>query len=120
MNLQWAYTMVGCRLEEQSIGYAFANGIMNLAVKASNKSMQVVGNLPAHFNGRISTVAVNDTLVINNIKYNDSRYQFRSIVKAQDEVWGNQTIKKTLLPNFILGVTGMCLRLLDWLFLKGI
>ena len=112
MNLQWAYTMVRCRFEEQSIGYASGSGMVNLLVKANNGNMQVVGSLPVHFNGRISTVAASNTLVINNIQYNDSRYQFRSIVKAQDSLWGQRTITRTLLPNYILGVTGTCCKLL--------
>ena len=91
--------------QEQRFGYDSTDGLESLAIKRQNGITEIVEGLKAHFRGRVTTSPLSNTLIIQNIQYNDSLYQFSSILSAQC-VPIPRLVSKTLMPRFFLDVTG--------------
>ena len=105
VNLTWYFSKSACLLQEQKFGYSSGDRLTILAVKRQNGSIHVAEEMPEQFNGRIATAASSSTLIIHNVQFNDSIYQFASIVEARSFVVP-QFVSKTLLPRYSLSVTG--------------
>lgn len=104
VNLTWYFSKSACFIQEQEFGYSSGDRLAILAVKRQNESIQVAEEMPEQFKGRIAAVASSSTLIIHNVQFNDSIYQFASVIKARSFVVP-QFISKTLLPRYILSVT---------------
>ena len=105
VNLTWYFSKSACFIQEQEFGYSSGDRLAILAVKRQNESIQVAEEMPEQFKGRIAAAASSSTLIIHNVQFNDSIYQFASVIKARSFVVP-QFISKTLLPRYILSVTG--------------
>jgi len=98
--MHWNYTYVGdgpngpgitLTYKEQIIGFntTLQPPIQTLAKRTGqNGALTLESPVPAPFNGRVQVIPVNSTLVIHSLQYNDSTYQFSSIVKVDTDLFG--------------------------------
>ena len=119
MWLHWAYNYLGDAsvggitrtYKEQVIGFNSTSQptIQPLARRiGQNGVLTLESSIPAPFNGRVQVIPGNSTLVINNLQYNDSSYQFGSyIILDIDSGFGPVPNKVELKPNVNITVTGM-------------
>ena len=117
--LHWAYNYGGdgthgfvtLKYKEQVIGYKSASQatIQPLAKRiGQNGILTLESSIPAPFNGRVDVIPGNSTLVINNLQYNDSLYQFGSyIILDLDAGGGPAPNKIELKPIVSITVTGI-------------
>ncbi len=82
-----------------------------IAEKSGADKMKVKSNLPRSLIGRLTAVASNNTLVLHNLQYNDTKLLFQSLVfikfrEAQD------VSKVSLRPSVNLTVTGEVIAIL--------
>jgi len=91
--LHWNYTYVGdgrygivtINYREQTIGF---NSSSNSSIKTlakrngQNGALTLEEPIPVPFNGRVEMISSNSTLVIHNLQYNDSNYQFTSKIEV--------------------------------------
>ena len=120
--LHWNYTYVGDReylvlghkvrftYKEQVIGFNSTSSprIQALARRIGvNGTLTMESSIPVPFNGRVQVISSNSTLVIHNLQYNDSAYQFLSTIEV--ELNSNITTQVTvypLRPDITISVTG--------------
>ena len=117
--LHWNYTYVGDRVQgiftltysEQIIRF---NSTSQPTVKALAKRTGGNGALilesPVHvpFNGRVEVISANSTIVIRDLQYNDSAYQFLSVVTVDIDFGGAISNSKFhLRPVVSIAVNGM-------------
>ena len=77
-------------------------------------SLTLEPSIPAQFSGRVEVISSNSTLVIRDLQYNDSEYQFVSNVVLETDSGGAISPDIIALkPNFKLTVLGMY-RLYPW------
>ena len=114
--LHWAYDYGGdvtgfATYKEQVIGFNSTSQptIQRLAKRiGANGVLTLESSIPAPFNGRVNVTSANSTLVINNLQYNDSSYQFGSYVIVEIDVGsGPKPNMITLKPNVNITVQGM-------------
>ena len=90
--LHWNYTYVGdgrqgivlLAYREQLVGFrTVSNSSIQPLAKRIGQSgaLTLESSIPAPFNGRVEVISSNSTLVIHNLQYNDSAYQFLSVVE---------------------------------------
>ena len=117
--LHWNYTYVGdgvhgivtLTYKEQIIGF---NSTSQPTVQALAKRIGANGALvlespvPVPFNGRVEVISANSTIVIRDLQYNDSTYQFSSVATV-DTDFGSaiSNIKSHLKPVVSIAVNGM-------------
>ena len=117
--LHWNYTYVGDGVQgivtltykEQIIGF---NSTSQLTVQTlakrtgANGALTLESPTPAPFNGRVEVILSNSTLVIRDLQYNDSAYQFSSFATV-DTDFGSaiSSIKVHLKPAVSIEVHGM-------------
>ena len=94
VRLYWSYSYIGdgphdgiikSRYKEQVIGFNSTSqpSIQALAKRSrQNGALKLESPVPAPFSGRAEVISSNSTLVIHNLQYNDSAYQFSSTVKV--------------------------------------
>ena len=96
---------------EQFIGFKNASNssIQALAKRiGQNGALRLESPVPAPFNGRVEVISSNSTLVIHNLQYNDSTYQFSSYLTMNVDVGvGAMTNKFELMPVVSITVNGM-------------
>ena len=119
--LHWNYTYIGdgthfggvlktlYREHVIELNIASESTIKTLAKKTGqNGALTLESPVPAPFNGRAEVISSNSTLVIHNLQYNDSTYQFSSYVTVDVDVGaGFRTNKYTLRPAVSITVNGM-------------
>ena len=99
--LHWNYTYIGdgaqglvtLTYKEQIIGFNSTSQptIQTIAKRTgANGALTLESPTPAPFNGRVEVISSNSTLVIHDLQYNDSIYQFSSNVKV-DLVFSGKT-----------------------------
>ena len=117
--LHWNYTYVGdgaqglvtLTYKEQIIGFNSTSQptIQTLAKRiGANGALTLESPTPVPFNGRVEVISANSTIVIRDLLYNDSTYQFSSVVTVDLDVGG--TISNTkfhLKPVVSIAVNGM-------------
>ena len=97
--LHWNYTYIGdgthnvgafsatTNYSEQVIG--FNSPLQAIAKRIGpNGVLTLESSIPAPFNGRVEVISSNSTLVIHDLQYNDSTYQFSSNVKVYMDTGG--------------------------------
>ena len=88
--------------KSQSIGHVLAKRI------GQNGALTLESPVPSPFIGRVEMIPSNSTLVIHELQYNDSTYQFSSYVNVDLDVGaGPRTNKYTLVPVVSITVNGM-------------
>ena len=117
--LHWNYTYVGdgpqglavLTYKEQVIRFnsRFQNTSQSLAKKiGQNGALTLESPVPVQFNGRVEVISSNSTLVIQQLQYNDSTYQFSSIVYVDSNLGGSiGTNTYNLRPVVSITVNGM-------------
>ena len=116
--LHWAYNYLGDGIgggvtrtyKEQVIGFNSTSEptIQPLAKRiGQNGVLTLESSIPAQFNGRVQVISANSTLVINNLQYNDSSYQFGSYVIVEVNSGVVNTNKYYLKPFVDITVSGM-------------
>ena len=116
--LHWNYTYVGdgrqgiitLTYKEQIIGFnnTLQPTIQTLAKRTGqNGALTLQSPVPAPFNGRVDVISANSTFVIHGLQYNDSTYQFLSIVKVDTKFGGVVTGNFDLKPVVSITVNGM-------------
>ena len=94
ISLHWNYTYIGdgthsgvfpvtTNYREQIIGFNSTSqpSIQVLAKRiGQNGVLTLQSSIPAYFKGRVEMISSNSTLVIRDLQYNDSSYQFSSNV----------------------------------------
>ena len=127
--LHWNYTYIGdgrhsgaipttTNYSKQEVG--FNNPLQPLARRiGQNGALLLESPTPASFNGRVEVISSNSTLVIHNLKFNDSTYQFLSAVGVYLHVGGRTYLDVfTLRPIVRITVNGMLQLLSFALFYK--
>ena len=117
--LHWNYTYIGdgnhgivtTNYIEQIIGFNITSQptIQVLAKRiGQNGILTLLSSIPAYFKGRVEIIPANSTLVIHGVQYNDSLYQYSSIVKVNSDV-GAGPVPNTynLKPIVAMTVNGM-------------
>ena len=119
--LHWNYTYVGdgpngpggitVTYKEQIIGFnaTLQPTIQTLAKKTGqNGTLTLESPVPAPFNGRVEVISANNTFLIHGLQYNDSTYQFSSIVTVDADLFGRIVPTSfNLKPILSVTVTGM-------------
>ena len=117
--LHWSYTYVGdgrdgfllLAYRVQIVGYRTVSNssIQPLAKRIGQSGALILESpVPVPFNGRVEVISVNSTIVIHGLQYNDSTYQFSSIVKVVlDAGAGFVTNNFTLSPVISITINGM-------------
>ena len=117
--LHWNYTYIGDGLQglitvtyrEQTIRFNSTSqpSIQTLAKRTGqNGALTLESPVPAPFNGRVDVISANSTLVIHDLQYNDSTYQFSSSVSFDVNAgFGAVTNIIVLKPVVSITVTGM-------------
>ena len=114
--LHWAYEYGGdvkrtVRYKEQIIGFKSTSqpDIQVLARRmGANCNLILEPSVPAPFNGRIGVISSNSTLVIHDLQYNDSSYQFLSTIALDIDVGsGSFPVEIDLKPIVTIKVRGM-------------
>ena len=73
-----------------------------------NGNFILESSIPAPFNGRVEMIAANSTLVIHNLQYNDSVYEFVSSIGVNiDSGSGNILNTFNLRPDFTVTIHGI-------------
>ena len=131
--LHWAYTYIGdgtypgmtFKYIEQSLGFNSTShpDIQILAFRSRPADpLKLAKPLPAAFTGRVEVIASNSTLVINNLGFIDTIYEYFSFVKIQ-MVYGpgiRNIVKFPLKPIVKVTVTGMTLKSISFqIFVTG-
>ena len=117
--LHWNYTYIGngkhdgiitTTYKEQVLGFnsTFQPRTEALAKKiGQNGALRLESPVPAPFTGRVEVISSNSTLVIHDLQYNDSSYQFSSNVNVDIDPGGIvQTNEVLLKPIVSLTITG--------------
>ena len=89
--LHWNYTYVGDGVQgivtltykEQIVGFnSTSQPTMQALAKrtGANGALVLESPVPVPFNGRVEVISANSTIVIRDLHYNDSAYQFSSVV----------------------------------------
>ena len=119
--LHWNYTYVGDGVQgiltltykEQIIGF---NSTSQLTVHTlakrtgANGALTLEPPVPVPFNGRVEVILANSTIVIHDLQYNDSIYQFSSNVTLDIDIGGTISDSKFhLKPVVSIAVNGMCI-----------
>ena len=117
--LHWAYNYLGDAsvggitrtYKEQVIGFNSTSQptIQPLAKRiGANGVLTLESSIPAPFTGRVDVIPGNSTLVINNLQYNDSSYQFGSYIILDIDAGGGPLPNKIeLKPNINRTVQGI-------------
>ena len=119
--LHWNYTYIGdgthyggaliTNFIEQIIGFNnTSQPSIQVLVKRTGQNGVLTLELPmpAPFNGRVGVISSNSTLVIHDLQYNDSSYQFSSNLKATHNIgFGPKTNKIYLKPIVSITINGM-------------
>ena len=114
--LHWAYEYGGdvtslVTYKEQVIGFKSTSQptIQPLAKRiGENGVLTLESSIPAPFNGRVNVTSANSTLVINNLQYNDSSYQFGSYIILESNFGSGPILNKIQLkPKVNITVQGM-------------
>ena len=117
--LHWNYTYGGdgkfgpftLTYREHIIGFTSTSqpSVQTLAKRTGqNGALELQSPVPAPFNGRVEVISSNSTLVVHNLQYNDSTYQFSSNIKV-DSVYSSTTTTydTSLRPAVSMTVNGM-------------
>ena len=126
--LHWNYTYLGdgrqgvvlVAYREQMVGFrTVSNSSIQPLAKRIGQSgvLTLESSIPALFNGRVEVISSNSTLVIHNLQYNDSAYQFLSVVEMSLD--GGYTFYN-LKPVVTLTVNGKLLYHTDIFCIRGI
>ena len=119
VSLHWNYTYIGDGLQgiinlsyrEQTIGFNSTSQptAQTLAKRTGvNGALTLESPTPAPFNGRVEVISSNSTLVIHNLQYNDSTYQFSSNVTVDGIVGSTGSVYYfNLKPVVSITVNGM-------------
>ena len=99
--LHWNYTYIGdgthfggvlttlYREQRIELNSTSETAIKTLARKTGqNGVLTLESPVPAPFNGRVEAISSNSTLVIHNLQYNDSTYEFSSNVNVDADAGG--------------------------------
>ena len=73
--------------------------------------------MPVPFNGRVEVISANSTIMIRDLHYNDSTYQFSSVVTMDADIGGvTSNYNYHLKPVVSIEINGMsfCHFLLFW------
>ena len=119
--LHWNYTYIGdgrhvggalttfYRVQRVELNSTSDTAIKTLARRTGqNGVLTLESPVPAPFNGRVEVISSNSTLVIHNLQYNDSKYQFSSNVNVDaDGGGGAESNIFFLKPVISITVTGM-------------
>ena len=117
--LHWSYTYDGdgrtgpvtVTFREQTIGFTstFQPTVQTLSKRTGqNGALVLESPVPAPFNGRAEVISANSTVVIRDLQYNDSAYQFSSKVKVDAFYRSSITIYEIdLRPLVSIAVNGM-------------
>ena len=96
--------------KEQIIGFKTgSHSSIQVIAKRTGKNglLTLESPMPAPFNGRIEVISSNNTLVIHDLQYNDSSYQFSSNVKVDVDKGAGPVLNFfQLKPNISITVTG--------------
>ena len=113
--LHWAYEYGGdvggtVRYKEQVIGF---KAVMNETIKelakrnGADNVLELKSPIPAPLYGKVEVITSNSTLVIHDLQYNDSNYQFLSNILVDVDVGsGSILIQIALKPSISLNVQG--------------
>ena len=116
--LHWNYTYVGdgrhdsvtATYKEQRIGIntTLQPSIETLAKRTGQHgTLTMESPVPAPFNGRVDVISSNSTLVVHNLHYNDSTYNFSSYVTVDADLGAGPKPKKyNLRPVVSINVIG--------------
>ena len=131
--LHWNYTYIGdgshsggvfpatINYIEQIIGFSnTSQPTIQALVKRTGQNgvLTLASSVPAPFNGRVEVISSNSTLVIHDLQYNDSSYQFSSNVKVTIINRGIPRIRTyNLRPVVAITVNGM--KFCNFLYLNG-
>ena len=120
--LHWNYTYVGdgthngvlpttTNYIEQIIGFSSTSQptIQALAKRTGQNGVLTLElPMPAPFNGRVGVISSNSTLVIHDLQYNDSSYQFSSNVKVTQNTGAGPVLNPyNLKPIVAITVNGI-------------
>ena len=117
--LHWSYNYFGdgqhglakYKFRKEVIGFSdpSQNTIQVLAKRiGQNGVLMLQSPIPAPFNGRIEVISSNSTLVIHNLQFNDSAYQFSSNVTVDVDVGaGPKSNMFPISPKVVVTVHGM-------------
>ena len=116
--LHWSYTYDGdgrsgpvtVTFREQTIGFTstFQPTVQTLAKRTDqNGALTLASSIPVPFNGRVEVISANSTVVIRDLQYNDSAYQFSSNVKVDAFYRSITTYEVDLRPLVSIAVNGM-------------
>ena len=99
--LHWNYTYIGdgrhfggalttfYRVQRIELNSTSDTAIKTLARRTGqNGVLTLESTVPAPFNGRVEVISSNSTLVIHNLQYNDSTYEFSSSVSVDSDGGG--------------------------------
>ena len=119
VQLHWNYTYIGdgtygpttFTYKEQIIGLNSTSQptVQTLAKRTgANGALVLESPVPVPFNGRVEAISANSTIVIRDLQYNDSTYQFSSAVTVDGDFGGViSSIKFHLKPVVSIAVNGM-------------
>ena len=118
--LHWNYTYVGdgatdsgiiLTYREQIIGFNSTSqpSVQTIARRTGqNGALTLESSIPAPFNGRVDVISSNSTLVVHNLHYNDSTYNFSSYVRVDADLGaGAKATRSNLRPVVSIKVYGM-------------
>ena len=117
--LHWNYTYIGDGPTETGITLTYKEQlirvnstsqptIQTLAKRTGqNGALTLESSIPTPFNGRVEVISSNSTLVIHNLQYNDSKYQFSSYVTVDADLGaGARSTINNLRPVVSIKVNG--------------
>ena len=119
VQLHWNYTYIGdgtygpttFTYNEQIIGFNSTSQptVQTLAKRTgANGALILESPVPVPFNGRVEVISANSTIVIHGLHYNDSEYQFSSVVTLDIDIGGTISNSKFhLKPVVSIAVNGM-------------
>ena len=117
--LHWNYTYVGDGVQgivtltykEQIIGFNSTSQptVQTLAKRTgANGALVLESPTPVPFNGRVEAISANSTIVIRDLQYNDSAYQFSSVASVDADFGGTVSDSRFhLKPVVSISVNGM-------------
>ena len=117
--LHWNYTYLGdgnhgavtSYYNEQLIRCThISDGNIQVVAKriGQNGALTLQSSISAPFNGRLEVISTNSTLAIHRVQYNDSSYQFSSIVNVSLDVGlGPNPSVQALKPTVSITINGM-------------
>ena len=120
VSLHWNYTYAGdgrsgpfltFAYGEQTIGFNSTSRptLQTLARRiGQNGALALESPVPAPFNGRLGMISSNSTLVVHNVQFNDSNYQFSSNVIVNSVSGSTRSVYDfNLKPVVSITVNGM-------------